>query len=124
MATKSDTQNLSALVINRVASDTVFQDMVSNNQINENELYLVEGNTAYYINFTTSTWSNSTITVNASTHGCGTAPMVQVQVLNSSKYEVYYGFPSTGWTVSIDSSGNITLSVPSGSEFSGRLVVR
>ena len=79
---------------------------------------------AYSTTFTTTTWTSSTITVNASTHGCGTSPMVQVQVLNGSSYEVYYGFPSTGWTVSIDSSGNITLSVPSGSEFSGRLVVR
>ena len=78
----------------------------------------------YSTTFTTSSWTSSTITVSASTHGCGTSPMVQVQVLNGSNYEVYYGFPSTGWTVSIDSSGNITLSVPSGSEFSGRLVVR
>ena len=79
---------------------------------------------AYSTTFTTNTWSSSKITVNASTHGCGTTPMVQVQVLNGSSYEVYYGFPSTGWTVSIDSSGNITLSVPSGSEFAGRLIVR
>ena len=43
MATKSDTQNLSALVINRVESDAVFQDMIANSQVNPNELYLIEG---------------------------------------------------------------------------------
>ena len=245
MATKSDTQNLSALVINRVASNAVFQDMIANDQVNPNELYLVEGDlvpspytsnptmdgtaspgsstayakgdhvhptdtsraptshatnattygtgtdtnyghlklsdstsstsstnggtaatpaavkaaydlanekftlpsqtgnsgkflttngssaswgtvsaNSYSTTFTTNTWSSSKITVNASTHGCGTTPMVQVQVLNGTSYELYYGYPSTGWKVAIDSSGNITLSVQSGSEFAGRLIVK
>ena len=78
----------------------------------------------YSTTFTTSTWSSSSITVSASTHGCGTAPLVQVQKLNGTNYELYYGYPSTGWTVSIDASGNITLSVPSGREFAGRMVIR
>lgn len=79
----------------------------------------------YSMTFTTYNWSSQKITLNASTHGCGTAPMVQVQRLNGTSYEIYYGYPSTGWKVAIDSSGNITLSVPaSGDEFSGRLVVR
>lgn len=79
----------------------------------------------YSKTFTSTGWTSQTITVTASTHGCGTAPMVQVQRLNGSNYETYYGFPSTGWKVSIDSSGNVTLSVPaSGDEFSGRLVIR
>lgn len=79
----------------------------------------------YSKTFTSTGWTSQTITVTASTHGCGTAPMVQVQRLNGSNYETYYGFPSTGWKVSIDTSGNVTLSVPaSGDEFSGRLVIR
>lgn len=79
----------------------------------------------YSMTFTTYNWSSQKITLNASTHGCGTAPMVQVQRLNGTSYEIYYGYPSSGWKVAIDSSGNITLSVPaSGDEFSGRLVVR
>ena len=126
MATKSDTQNLSALVINRVASNAVFQDMISNDQVNPNELYLIEGDptSSYVMTFTTSSWSNQTLQVAASTHKCGTNPAVQVFVLNGSNYERYYGYPSNGWKVSIDSSGNITLSVSaSGNEFNGKIVV-
>lgn len=79
----------------------------------------------YSMVFTTSTWSNLAITLPASTHGCGTEPMVQVQRLNGTNYESYYGYPSDGWTVSTDTSGNITISVSSsGMEFSGRLLVR
>lgn len=124
MATKTSTQNLSNLVINRVTSPTAFKQMVSAGQINTNELYLVE-ETPYYFQFTASNWSSRAITVTASTHNCGTAPMVQVQVLNGTSYEMYYGYPSNGWKVSINASGDVTLSVSaSGMEFAGRLVIR
>lgn len=43
MATKSSTQEMESIVINKVASSAVYQSMVTNNQINENELYLVMG---------------------------------------------------------------------------------
>lgn len=79
----------------------------------------------YSTTFASTGWTSQAITVTAATHGCGTAPMVQVQVLNGSNYEVYYGYPSNGWKVSINSSGDVTLSVSaSGLEFSGRLVIR
>lgn len=43
MATKSSSTSLDALVINKVASSAVFTDMVNSGQVNENELYFVEG---------------------------------------------------------------------------------
>lgn len=79
----------------------------------------------YVATFSTSDWTSQSITVSASTHGCGATPMVEVQVLNGTSYESYYGYPSNGWKVSLDSSGNITVSVSdSGFEFAGRIVVR
>lgn len=43
MATKSNSQELSSLVINKVASPDVYASMVSGGQINADELYLVAG---------------------------------------------------------------------------------
>ena len=43
MATQTNSQDLTNLVINKVASSEVFDEMVSNGLINANELYLVEG---------------------------------------------------------------------------------
>lgn len=79
----------------------------------------------YVYTFTTSNWTGSgpyTLTLAASTHGCGTSPTVDVQVLNGTAYEQYYGYPSTGWKMSINTSGNITLTASA--SFSGRLIVR
>ena len=42
MATKSSETFLSSLVINHVSSATVFAQMVANDLINENELYLID----------------------------------------------------------------------------------
>lgn len=39
---KTNTQNLSSLIINKVDSKDTFQSMVTNNLINANELYLVQ----------------------------------------------------------------------------------
>lgn len=41
-ATNTSTQNLSSLVINKVDSKQTFQQMVANNLVNPNELYLVQ----------------------------------------------------------------------------------
>lgn len=41
-ATNTNTQNLSSLVINKVDSKQTFQQMVTNNLVNPNELYLVQ----------------------------------------------------------------------------------
>lgn len=45
MATKTSTQDLTNLVINKVESQTAYDQMVAAGQINANELYLVEGDT-------------------------------------------------------------------------------
>ena len=45
MATKTSTQDLANLVINKVESQTAYDQMVAAGQINANELYLVEGDT-------------------------------------------------------------------------------
>lgn len=45
MAQIVDTETVSDLVINKVPSQAIYEDMVANNQVNEDELYLVEGDT-------------------------------------------------------------------------------
>ena len=42
MATKASETLLSSLVINHVSSAQVFQEMITANQVNENQLYLIE----------------------------------------------------------------------------------
>lgn len=100
---------------NPVTSDGIYQAIQAGGR----------GGNSYTYTFTTSSWSGSgtyTLTLAAATHGCGTAPMADVLVLNNSSYEKYYGYPSSGWTMSIDTSGNITLTTTT--VFSGRIVVR
>lgn len=63
MATKTSTQNLSNLVINRVVSEAAYQDMVTHGQVNENELYFVEGDTVVVYNISK---NNGTITLTGS----------------------------------------------------------
>lgn len=41
MATLSSTTNVSSLVINKVDTKTTFANMLTNNQVNENELYFI-----------------------------------------------------------------------------------
>ena len=57
MATKTSTQNLSSLIINKVDTKETFQSMLANNQVNANELYFVkgeeQGSGAFVIEFTT-----------------------------------------------------------------------
>lgn len=45
MATKTDTKTVENLVINKVASPAVYQSMVESGQINDDEIYLVQGDT-------------------------------------------------------------------------------
>lgn len=83
------------------------------------------GSVPYVKTFSVSDWNSQAVSVSASAHLRGTSPTVTVQVLNGTSYESYYGFPSEGWTVTIDASGNITLTVPqSGTEFAGRMIVQ
>lgn len=43
MATKQSDQQLSTLIINKVDSIDTFNEMIEDEQVNSNELYLVEG---------------------------------------------------------------------------------
>ena len=43
MAVLTNTQTLNQLTINKVDSQSTFEDMINNNQVNANEFYLVEG---------------------------------------------------------------------------------
>lgn len=43
MATKQSDTQLSSLIINRVDSLDTFNEMIEDEQVNENELYLIEG---------------------------------------------------------------------------------
>lgn len=80
----------------------------------------------FFFAFTAGDWTLSgatyTLSLAASAHGCGTNPMVQVLTGNGSAYEAYYGYPSEGWKMSIDASGNITLTTET--PFDGEIVVR
>lgn len=80
----------------------------------------------FSMTFAVSDWVQSgtiyTVSLSASTHKCGANPMTQVLVKNATNYEDYRGYPSTGWKVSIDANGNITLTT--GTPFDGKLVVR
>lgn len=64
MATLSNSVDVNKLIINVVPSAEVYNSMVDNNQVNENELYLVEGsddnNTTY--TFTSGTTGSFTVT--------------------------------------------------------------
>lgn len=42
MAQVVDTESVTDFVINKVPTQAVFNTMVANNQVNENELYLIE----------------------------------------------------------------------------------
>lgn len=70
MATRTSTTSVSSLVINKVDTKTTFANMLTNNQVNENELYFIPseigGNSEIFgIEFnTSSTATNNEITCN------------------------------------------------------------
>lgn len=59
MATMSNTQDLAHLVLNKVDSQTTFDQMLANHQVNTNELYLVQSGTGI---------ANSTLTIGSYTY--------------------------------------------------------
>lgn len=72
----------------------------------------------YTQTFTIGSFSSQAITINASTHLRGTEPLIQVYELVSGNYEIV--MPDK---ISVDPSGNITISVTTGSEFNGKIIV-
>lgn len=70
----------------------------------------------------TTTFSNTTtVTISASTHKMGTTPWVDVYILSGSTYIKTHSYPSSGYKISVDSSGNITITF--GTSTSGRVKV-
>ena len=83
MATRTSTQSISNLVINKVASEAAYQDMVANNQVNENELYFVEGDTDSLPSQTGN--SGKFLTTNGSAASWATVDALPSQTGNSGK---------------------------------------
>lgn len=97
MATKSSTETISSLVINRVASAAVFADMIANNQVNDNELYLVEGDDG--ITYAISK-SGKTITLTGSDGSASTVtvPTATSDLTNDSGFITSSDVPSASTT--------------------------
>ncbi len=72
----------------------------------------------YVQTFTTGTFSTQSFTVSASTHLKGTDLTIQIFELVAGNYEVV-----TVDKISVDPSGNVTVSVTPGSEFNGKIII-
>lgn len=82
----------------------------------------------YKKTFAQSDWSGDTdeysITIPAETHGHGAEFCADVWTLRDGAYSKCSGYPSTGWTLEVDTTGNLTLRVPNAdARFAGKLVV-
>jgi hypothetical protein len=79
----------------------------------------------YVFTFATGDWTRSgstyTLTLPAATHKCGKSPAVDVFTLDGTSYKKFYGLPSGGWTISVNTDGDITLTASAA--FSGKLVI-
>ena len=79
-----------------------------------------------YVFTTSSAWitfsGESYLSLSAATHGCGTNPSVDVYVLSGSIYKKSNGYPSDGWRIQVNSSGNID--IIANAPFDGKLVIR
>lgn len=81
----------------------------------------------YSLAFTTADWvadvpSGYYLEVSASSHKCGADFVADVYQEKGASYIKMYGYPSEGWTLFVDASGNINL--VSETPFSGKLVIR
>ncbi len=86
------------------------------------------GRTPKYVSaFSDSEWiegeSFDTFTVLASAHGCGTSPVVDVYEGDGSSYTKGIGTPSEAVLISVNSSGDVTLSVEKGKAFRGKVII-
>ena len=81
----------------------------------------------YVSTFTASEWTSGeaydTFTVLASAHGCGNSPVVDVYEVSGSSYTKEVGTPSEAVLISVNSSGDVTISVEQGKAFSGKVIV-
>ena len=65
--------------------------------------------------------AQTTVSILASTHGCGIDPVVNVWIIEGDSYIQTFGYPSDGYKVSCDASGNVTITFNSSS--SGKVVI-
>ena len=65
--------------------------------------------------------AQTTVSILASTHGCGIDPVVNVWITEGDSYIQTFGYPSDGYKVSCDASGNVTITFNSSS--SGKVVI-
>ena len=89
----------------------------------------VNGNRPYSVTFNaTSDWtavgsSRYAITIPASTHKRGSDATVFVWRVSSGGYSVIAGAPTDGYELSINSSGDVTLTVGASRRFAGKIVI-
>ena len=85
------------------------------------------GKNPYSKTFAFSDWTSDsgtdTLTISAADHGKGAELIADVWTKNGTSYEKYASYPQNGFTVSVDTDGNITLSVATGDAFDGKIVV-
>lgn len=85
------------------------------------------GNARYVMEFSATDWvtgtTYDTLAVSKTGHGRGANPVAEVYYLSGTTYVKQTGTPQDALTVSMDTSGNITLSVETGKGFDGKLVV-
>lgn len=124
MATKTSTQEISNLVINKVASEAAYQDMISNGQINENELYFVEGDTIITytisknggtITLTGSDESTSSVTITASDIGASASSHTHGNLTNDGKIGSTSGYSVYTTTGGAITAGSLSTSDPAAS---------
>lgn len=81
----------------------------------------------YAATFSSSDWTTAQgkdkYEIPVTTHKKGANLIVDVWVKNGSEYQKYNGYPSTGFYVSVDSTGNVTLFADEGDSFPGKVVI-
>lgn len=65
--------------------------------------------------------SQTSVSIPATTHGCGETPYVDVYFLEGSNYIKTLGYPTEGYKATIDAAGNVTLSFNVAT--SGRVII-
>lgn len=75
--------------------------------------------TEYSSTFSDSDFSGGEYIVSAATHGKGLSPGVQVFELDGSDYTEN----TSAVEITIDSSGNVTVTVTVGDEFTGKIII-
>jgi len=73
----------------------------------------------YVAAFASSDFSSGVLTISAATHGVGATEDLGVKIIHSNGEDV-----TSGVEVSTASSGNVTVSITTGLEFAGRIIIR